>query len=61
MRLVIVLLLTSLALTACGRRGALQPPPSAVAAQPQPGATAGADTAPAGEKPDQPFILDVLI
>ncbi len=65
MRIFVVLLVTSLALTACGRRGALEPPPGAAAVEqqgiPQPGATTGTDTATAEEKPDPPFILDALI
>jgi len=61
MRILVVLLLTSLVLTACGRRGALQPPPGAAATQPQPGAAAGSDAAAAAERPDPPFVLDPLI
>ncbi len=61
MRILIILVVTSLALTACGRRGALQPPPGAVAVEQQPDATTGTDTATAEEKPDPPFILDALI
>ncbi len=60
MRIIIVLLLTSLALTACGRRGALQPPPGAAAVE-LPTATTGTGTSTAEEKPDPPFILDALI
>lgn len=60
MRIVIVLLATSFALTACGRRGALQPPPSAAAVE-QPGAASGTDTGMVAEKPDPSFILDPLI
>ena len=65
MRILIIVLATSLALTACGRRGALQPPPGASVEQPQgsPGSAAapGANTGTAQEKPDPPFILDRLI
>ncbi len=65
MRIFVVLLVTSLALTACGRRGALEPPPGAAAVEqqaiPQSDATTGTDTATAEEKPDPPFILDALI
>jgi len=61
MRILIVLLLTGLALTACGRRGALEPPPSAAAVAQKPGAATGTDTGTAKEKPDPPFILDPLI
>ena len=65
MRILIIVLATSLALTACGRRGALQPPPGASVAQPQgsPGsaATAGTKKGTAEEKPDPPFVLDRLI
>ena len=56
MRIFIVVLATCLALAACGRRGALQPPPGAAATQQgseQPGT--------AEKKPDPPFILDALI
>jgi predicted small lipoprotein YifL len=60
MRIFMVLLATSLALTACGRRGSLQPPRAAAVEQ-QPGAATGADTGTAEEKPDTPFILDALI
>lgn len=61
MRLVILLLVTSLALGACGRRGALQPPPG-IAAVGQPGAAAAtSEPAAAADKPDTPFILDALI
>ncbi len=67
MRFFVVLLVTSLALTACGRRGALEPPPGAAAIEqqgeqqgiPQSGATTGMATA--EEKPDLPFVLDPLI
>jgi predicted small lipoprotein YifL len=61
MRIFMVLLATSLALTACGRRGGLQPPPGAAAVEQQPGAATGADTGTAEEKPDTPFIFDALI
>jgi len=65
MRILIIVLAASLALTACGRRGALQPPPGASVGQPQasPGsaAAAGTNTGTAQEKPDPPFILDRLI
>jgi len=64
MRILIVLLLTGLALTACGRRGALQPPPGAAVEQQGgagPAAAAGSDTGTAKEKPDPPFLLDPLI
>ena len=60
MRILIVLLLTGLALTGCGRRGALQPPPGAAVEQ-QPGAATGTNTSTAKEKPDPPFLLDPLI
>ncbi len=61
MRILIILVVTSLALTACGRRGALQPPPGAAAVAQPTGTTAGTDTATAEEKPDPPFILDALL
>jgi predicted small lipoprotein YifL len=61
MRILIIVLATSLALTACGRRGALQPPPGAASVDQQPAAAAGADKGTAEEKPDPPFVLDALI
>lgn len=59
------ILILAVMLTACGRRGALEPPPSATDAPRQqglfgPGAS-GSTGAPEPEKPDQPFILDPLI
>lgn len=69
MRLPLILTLClagALALSACGRRGGLEPPPAAIANKP-------AQTSPAPEAglpprafenknvPEQPFILDGLI
>jgi predicted small lipoprotein YifL len=68
--------LTILALSACGRRGALEPPPDPAAAQaqqgaPTAGAPAGALPSPVGTPkrsskqgftiPKEPFILDPLL
>jgi len=61
MRIFVVLLAASLALTACGRRGALEPPPGAGAMDQQPGAATSANKAGPEEKSDQPFILDALL
>ncbi len=61
MRILVVMLMTSLVLTACGRRGALEPPPRAAATKQQPGAATGADAATEKERPDPPFVLDPLI
>ena len=57
MRVLIVLLVAGLALSACGRRGSLQPPPGAALEQPQ----AAAEAEIAEEKPDTSFILDPLL
>ncbi len=67
-RSVIVCLALALALSACGRRGGLEPPPQAKARQPAT-ATTSTTTAPAERTrpyqkktgPDRPFILDPLI
>ena len=67
-RSVIVCLALSLALSACGSRGSLEPPPQAKAQQPA-AATTSTTAAPAEPKrpyqkktgPDRPFILDPLI
>lgn len=54
--LVAAALISAVGLSACGRRGALEPPPSARAA---PSDANPAD--PDADKPDTPFILDKLI
>jgi predicted small lipoprotein YifL len=53
-------LVAGLALSACGRRGALQPPPNAESSDP---AYAVEDPVEAQKnaKPDRPFILDRLL
>jgi predicted small lipoprotein YifL len=53
-------LVAGLALSACGRRGALEPPPSAQSTDP---AYAVEDPVEAQKqaKPDRPFILDRLL
>ena len=50
-----VVALVALGLSACGKRGTLEPPPGAEA---QPKAAKGEA---ASEKPHEPFILDVLL
>ncbi|MHA1189132.1 MAG: LPS translocon maturation chaperone LptM [Alphaproteobacteria bacterium] len=59
MRTLILLLVVGLTVTACGRRGALEPPPGAEIAR-EPVAEDGAPRA-AEDAPDRPFILDPLI
>lgn len=58
--LVAGILVAGLALSACGRRGALEPPPSAQSTDP---AYAVEDPVEAQKqaKPDRPFILDRLL
>lgn len=54
---ILVLVAAAIGLSACGRKGPLQPPPSATAA-----GTAIADPAESGPpKPDRDFILDPLL
>jgi predicted small lipoprotein YifL len=73
-RAVLVTGLIVLSLTACGRRGALEPPPSASAAQqaeaqaetpqgtlPSPVATPRSKPSRGYTIPDKPFILDPLL
>ena len=48
-------LIAGLALSACGRKGALEPPPGAGASDSSDPATRQA------EKPDRPFVLDPLL
>jgi predicted small lipoprotein YifL len=54
-RLLTIMMLVALGLTACGKRSNLEPPPGAVA-QPK---VAKGETAP--DKPHEPFILDALL
>lgn len=58
--LVTGILVAGLALSACGRRGALEPPPGAEASEPN---LASGDPVEAKmeAKPDRPFILDGLL
>ncbi|WP_421725625.1 LPS translocon maturation chaperone LptM [Bauldia sp.] len=52
---VAVVLVSAIGLSACGRKGALEPPPrAAVPSDVDPGA-------PNDDEPDRPFILDKLI
>jgi len=51
-----VVLLSAVGLSACGRKGALEPPPSAQVAPPEDG-----KANPKDQKPDRPFALDFLI
>ncbi len=63
-RSVIVCLALSLALSACGRRGSLEPPPQAKAQQPATTTTVPDEPKRPYQKktgPDRPFILDPLI
>jgi len=53
-------LLASLALSACGRRGALEPPPNAQSTDPA-YADEGPVEAQKNAKPDRPFFLDRLL
>ena len=55
LKIVLVLSLASLALTACGKRGTLEPPPAAAPAQ---GTT---EPAKPGEKQHRGFVLDPLL
>jgi predicted small lipoprotein YifL len=52
-------LLAAIGLTACGRKGPLEPPPAAAARSAEPDGTKPADTGPT--KPDKPFLLDPLL
>jgi predicted small lipoprotein YifL len=53
-----VVLLSAVGLSACGRKGALEPPPSAQATQPN---DSNASPNPKDQKPNRPFALDFLI
>ena len=53
LKIVLMLSLASLALTACGKRGTLEPPPT-VAPSEKP-------AEPNGEKPHRGFVLDPLL
>ena len=59
MRTLLILLIAALTVSACGRRGALEPPPGAEVSRQ---ALADDDAARAAdEPPDRPFILDPLL
>ena len=70
LRLMVITVLMGLALSACGRKGPLEPPPSAVE-QAKPAATADTGIMPpvgakkpetkAAPPPDKPFFLDFLL
>jgi predicted small lipoprotein YifL len=53
-------LVAALALSACGRRGGLEPPPGATAYDADPAVTDPVEAKKA-EKPDRPFFLDWLL
>ena len=52
----VVVLLSAAGLSACGRKGALEPPPNAQVTQPQDG-----KANPKDQKPNRPFALDFLL
>jgi predicted small lipoprotein YifL len=56
-------LISAVGLSACGRKGALEPPPSAKVTPPPAAAdgTTQDQAKPANNKPDRPFALDFLI
>ena len=70
LRLMVITVLMGLALAACGRKGPLEPPPSAIE-QAKPAATADTGIMPpvgakkpetkAAPPPDKPFFLDFLL
>lgn len=70
LRLMVITVLMGLALAACGRKGPLEPPPSAIE-QAKPAATADTGIMPplgakkpetkAPPPPDKPFFLDFLL
>lgn len=51
------LLAAAVGLSGCGRRGPLEPPPSAAVTAPAPGATARPETAARDEEPDEPASI----
>jgi predicted small lipoprotein YifL len=55
------ILVAGLALSACGRRGALEPPPSAESTDPAYAVEGNPAEAQKNAKPDRPFILDRLL
>lgn len=59
---VAVIIVAALAVSACGRKGALQPPPStAVTSDSATDEEKNPETPKGAEKPDRPFFLDPLI
>lgn len=59
-----IAVVAAIGLSACGRKGPLEPPPgmAATAANPDPIAAASApQTPPPPDKPNRPFILDPLL
>ena len=57
---VVLVLLAVLALSSCGRRGNLEPPPSAAVVSVDEYGNEIEETGPP-EKPDRPFVLDPLL
>jgi predicted small lipoprotein YifL len=55
------ILVASLGLSACGRRGALEPPPHAQSTDPAYAVGAPPAEAKKNAKPDRPFFLDRLL
>jgi predicted small lipoprotein YifL len=59
---VAVIIIAALAVSACGRKGALEAPPStAVTADSATDAEKNPETPKGAQKPDRPFFLDPLI
>ena len=54
-----VLVVTTVSLTACGRRGPLEAPPAAAAAVVDPADPGAQPDGP--QRPDRPFVLDPLL
>jgi predicted small lipoprotein YifL len=54
LKIILVLSLASLALTACGKRGTLEPPPAAAPGE-------GSVEPNPGQKPHRGFVLDPLL
>jgi len=55
------ILVAGLALSACGRRGALEPPPNANSTDPAYAVEGNPAEAQQNAKPDRPFFLDRLL
>ena len=59
---VVAVVVLAIGVSACGRRGALEPPPNAAATTAGHGVAAAAGSSATDEtKPDKPFFLDFLI